>query len=172
VSKAARFDVTIAVPDVTAFVADPAHPGQATGRVRVEGLTESAGSPVDGGSFHLFLASGDARERTMVYELPFHAADDRPWLLRGVKHVRGHRAIDFWRATTTLETQLTPRDGAGPAGSGRLRLGVRDVFRLMASMRPVGGGRRSSIAALWQFVRFYASTILRLYVAGKRARRS
>ena len=167
VSRAARFDVTIAVPDVPAFVDDPAHPGKATGRVRVEGLTAPTGSPVDGGSFHLFLAGADPRERTMVYELPFHDADDRPWLLRGVKHVRGHRIVDFWRTTTTLETTVSPREGAGPTGSGTLRLGVRDVIRLTVSMRPVGGVR-----ALLQFGRFYARSILRLYVAGKRARRS
>ena len=109
----------------------------------------------------------------MVYELPFYASDDRPWLLRGVKHVSGHRIVDFWRTTTTLEAVLAPRDGAGPTGAGQLRLGVRDVVRLLASMRPVRGGRRSNpVAPWWQFVRFYAGTILRLYVAGKRSLRS
>jgi len=172
-SRAVRFDVTIAVPDVSAFVDDPTHPGKATGRVRVEGLTEGVGSLVDGGSFHLFLAGGDPRERTMVYELPFQGKDDRPLLLRGVKHVRGHRIVDFWRSTTTLQAEIAPREGAGPTGSGQLRLGVGDVVRLIVSMRGVGGGRRSSpVAAWWRFVRFYAGTIIRLYVAGKRARRS
>jgi cholesterol oxidase len=173
VTRATSFDVTILVPDVPAFVADPAHPAPATGRVRVEGLTEPEGSPVDGGSFHLFLSTGDPRERTMVYELPFHASDNRPWLLRGLKHVRGHRIADFWRATTTLETRLAPREGAGATGRGTLRLGIRDVVRLIASMRPVRGGRPSdTLTAYWEFVRFYAGTIVRLYVAGKRARRS
>ena len=172
-SRPARFDVTIAVPDVPSFVLDPAHPGLATGRVLVTGLTAPGGSPVDGGSFHLFLAGGDPRERTMVYELPFHAADDRPWLLRGVKHVRGDRIVDFWRATTTLQTEVAPRDGGGPTGRGQLRLGLGDVARLIASMRAErGAGKSSAVAAYWRFVRFYAGTVLRLYVAGKRARRS
>jgi hypothetical protein len=172
VSRAARFEVTIVVPDVPAFVADAAHPGQATGRVWVKALTTPEGSPVAGGSFHLFLAAGDPLERTMVYELPFHAADDRPWSLRGVKHVRGHRILDFWRATTTLETQVAPREGPGPTATGTLRLGVRDVARLIASMRAVRGGSGSSaVGVYWLFVSFYARTVLRLYVAGKRARR-
>jgi cholesterol oxidase len=171
-SRPASFDITIAVADVPVFVADPAHPGLATGRVNVEGLTGPSGSPVEGGSFHLFLAAGDSRERTMVYELPFRAPDDRSWVLRGVKHVRGHRIVDFWRTTTTLDTQVVPADGAGAALPGQLRLGVGEVVRLIASIRTTGGGRRSDpAAALWQFVRFYAGTLLRLYVAGKRARR-
>jgi cholesterol oxidase len=170
-SRATRFDVTIAVPDVPTFVADPAHPGRVTGRVRVEGVTPADGSPVDGGSFHLFLAGDDPRERTMVYELPFHGSDDRPWLLRGVKHVRGHRILDFWRTPTTLDVHVAPRDASGTTGHGQLRLGIGDVARLIASMRAVrAGGTAAGVAAYWQFVRFYARTVLRLYVAGKRAR--
>jgi hypothetical protein len=75
--------------------------------------------------------------------------------------------IDFWRATTSLAARLEPGDDRdGAAAVGRLRISAPGVARLVGSMRPVHGR-----LALWQFIRFYARTLLRLYVAGKRARR-
>jgi cholesterol oxidase len=169
VARRAWVTIAIAVADVSAFVADPAHPGVVTGSVHVDGLTARGGARIGGGSFHLFLDEGDPAARAMRYTLPFHDADGHSWVLRGVKDVRGHRLIDFWRSTTTLATKLASSE---KAGSGQLRLGLRGVVRLVVSMRAKrGGGRASSAAAFWQFLRFYARTLLRLYVAGKRRRR-
>jgi hypothetical protein len=40
---------------------------------------------------------------------------------------------------------------------------------LIASLRPVGAGRRSDPPlALWRFVSFFAGTLLRLYLTGRR----
>jgi cholesterol oxidase len=169
--RAARFDVTIAVPDIKTFLSDPAHPGRATGRVHVEGLTDPAGAPIAGGTFHLFLDEGEPRTRVMTYSLPFHGADDRAWMLQGRKDVRGRRILDFWRATTTLQACLVQREDGDSPASGRMRIGVLDVARLLASMRGVGGGHRSDPAvALLRFDRFFLGTVLRLYLAGRRAR--
>jgi cholesterol oxidase len=166
-ARTAWVEITITVADVSSFVADPAHPGVVTGSVHVEGLTAPGGAPVEGGSFHLFLDEGEPDARAMRYTLPFHAVDGRRWVLRGVKDVRGRRMIDFWRATTSLAARLEPGDDRdGAAAVGRLRISVPGVARLVGSMRSVRGR-----LALWQFIRFYARTLLRLYVAGKRARR-
>jgi cholesterol oxidase len=166
----ARFDVTIAVPDVGTFLADPTHPGRATGQVHVAGLTGPAGARIDAGTFHLFLDEGDPRARAMTYSLPFHAADDRPWILQGRKDVRGRTPLDFWRATTNLDASLVPRDGGEEEAIGRLRIGVLNVARMVASMRGVGGARRADPAvALWKFDRLFVGTLLRLLVAGRRA---
>jgi cholesterol oxidase len=168
VVRPAWVEITIAVADVASFLADPAHPGVVTGSVHVDGLTAESGAQIGGGSFHLFLDEGDPAARAMRYELPFHDADGRHWTLRGVKDVRGRRLIDFWRSTTTLATQVVPTDADVPTASGQLRLGARDVARLIASMRAERGRR----VAYWRFLRFYARTLLRLYVAGKRRRRA
>jgi cholesterol oxidase len=171
--RTASVEITIAVADVASFVADPVHPGVVTGSVHVEGLTANGGAPVGGGSFHLFLDEGVPGARAMRYTLPFHGSDGRPWILRGVKDVRGHRLIDFWRAATTLDSRLESGDDGGLAGVGRLRISAPGVAQLVGSMRPVRGGRRlGPVLALWQFLRFYGRTLLRLYVAGKRGRRS
>ena len=171
VARTAWVEITIAVADVASFVADPAHPGVVAGSVHVEGLTATGGARVGGGSFHLFLDEGAPGARAMRYTLPFHGADGRAWVLRGMKDVRGHRMIDFWRATTTLAARLESGDDDRPAGVGRLRISALGVAQLVGSMRPVRGGRRRGpVLALWQFVRFYARTLLRLYIAGKRGR--
>jgi cholesterol oxidase len=164
-----RASMTISVPDVSSFAADPEHPGAATGTVHVEGLTGPAGAPVEVGSFQLFVDEGDPRARAMRYSLPFCASDGRRWVLRGAKDVRGRRIIDFWRATTTLDARVEPTDGEGAASVGRLQLGPPAVARLLASIRPVRGGRRSDPAvALARFVTFFSGTLVRLYVVGRR----
>jgi cholesterol oxidase len=167
---AVRFEVTISVPDVASFVADPEHPGAATGTVHVDGLTAPGGAPIEGGSFHLLVEDGNPRSRAMTYALPFSAADGGRWLLRGAKDVRGRRMLDFWRATTTLSARLEHTEGDGVTAVGRMRLGPLAVARLIASIRPVRGGRASdSVAAVARFVAFFAATLGRLYVAGRRA---
>jgi cholesterol oxidase len=171
IPKDARFDIAITISDVKSFVADPAHPGRVTGRIEVEGLTEFSGATVESGTFHLFIEGSHPRERLMAYALPFRSPDGSLHELRGLKHVSGHRVIDFWRATTTLEAELEPRAGRGVT-AGRLSLGVFDVARLIASMRSVRGSSRSDpLTAMWQFVRFYAATVIKLYFAGRKARR-
>jgi cholesterol oxidase len=171
--RAAGFTVAISVPDVPAFVAESSHAGNATGAVEVAGLTGQGGAPIEGGTFHLFLDRGDAAAREMTYTLPFHDANGRRWTLRGVKDVRGHGVLDFWRTTTTLRVRLEPDDAGVAAADGRLQLGVRQVARLIASMRPVGAGRRSDLPfTAWRFVRFFGGTIARLYIAGRKERRA
>jgi cholesterol oxidase len=168
--RPASFEVTISVPDVSSFVADPAHPGAATGTVHVDGLTARAGAQIEAGAFHLFVEDGDPRARTMSYVLPFSGSDGRRWVLRGAKDVRGRRILDFWRATTTLAARLEPGDGDGATATGRMGLGPPAVARLIASIRPVRGTRRSDPAlALAQFVVFFAGTLARLYLAGRRS---
>jgi cholesterol oxidase len=168
--RSASFSVAISVPDVSSFVADPAHPGAASGTVHVDGLTDRAGAQIEAGAFHLFVEDGDPRARTMTYALPFCGSDGRRWVLHGTKDVRGRRILDFWRATTTLAAGLEAVEGDGATASGRLSLGPPAVARLVASIRPVRGTRRSDpVLALARFVMFFAGTLTRLYVAGRRS---
>jgi cholesterol oxidase len=167
--RTARFAIAVGVPDVKVFLADAAHPARVAGRVHVEGLTKAPGAPIEGGTFHLLVDEGEPRARTMWYSLPFHSSDGRPWLLRGRKDVHGRTIRDFWRATTILEARLEARDDQGQRASGTLRIGPLEVGRLLASLRPVGAPRpRYSALALWRFVRFFARTLIRLYLVGRK----
>jgi cholesterol oxidase len=170
-TRHAWVEITITVADVASFVADPAHPGVVTGSIHVDGLTGPGGEPVEAGTFHLFLDEGDPKARAMRYTLPFHTADGRRWVLSGVKDVRGRSIVDFWRATTTLDARLDPAEGDAVA-RGRLRITAPGVVQLIGSLRLVrGGARHDAVLALWRFVRFYAGTVLRLFIAGRRAPR-
>jgi cholesterol oxidase len=163
------FEVTISVPDVSSFLADATHPGAASGTVHVEGLTGSAGAPIETGSFQLFVDEGDPRARTMRYVLPFCASDGSRWVLRGAKDVRGRKVAHFWRATTTLAARVEPTEGDGATGTGRMHLGPLAVARLVASIRPVRGSRRSDPAVAGaRFIAFFAGTLARLYASGRR----
>ena len=98
------------------------------------------------------------------------AGDGRTWTLRGVKDVRARRLLDLWPATTRLAVQVEPQEGDDAPLVGELRLGVPAVARMLASMRPVPAARRSDGAvALARFLGFFAGTLARLYVAGRRA---
>jgi cholesterol oxidase len=168
-ARSAGFAITVTVADVASFISDPAHPGRVSGHIHVDGLTEGEGAPVEGGTFHLFVDEGDPVARTMSYELPFQAADGRLWLLRGRKDVRGRTILDFWRATTNLQAQFERTDDEASRVDGHLRIGVVDVARMLASLRAARGSRRSDpIVALGRFGRFFAGTLVRLYVAGRR----
>jgi len=170
-ARPASVEITITVANIASFVDDPEHPGVVTGLVHIEGLTAPEGARIGGGSFHLFVEEGDPSARTMRYALPFHASDGRPYVLSGVKDVRGRRISDFWRATTTLAARLETSDHA-TAGIGRLRIKTTGVAGLISSMRFVPGGRKGDLpAAFWRFVRFYVATLLELYAAGNRGRR-
>ena len=137
--------------------------------MHVEGLTGSAGAPIETGSFQLFVDNDEPRARAMRYVLPFCASDGTRWVLRGAKDVRGRKIADFWRATTTLATCIEPTEGHGATATGWMHLGPLAVARLAASIRPVRGSRRSDPAVAGaRFIAFFAGTLARLYVAGRR----
>jgi hypothetical protein len=105
----------------------------------------------------------------MWYSLPFHGSDGRAWVLRGRKDVHGRTIRDFSRATTTLAARLEPAEDQERQAAGTLRIGPIEVGRMLASLRPVGGVRgRDAPLAMWRFVRFFARTLIRLYLAGRK----
>ena len=82
-----EFTLTIAMANLDQFLADAEHPGIANGTVRVDGFTDPAGAPVSNGLFNLFVETGRAYDRRMLYSLPFVGADGQPYLLDGFKQV-------------------------------------------------------------------------------------
>jgi hypothetical protein len=92
----------VRVPDVDAFVADPAHGGELSGTVELTGWAEKpAGTR---GVFNLFKPGGEPSLRLMVYELAFQRAG-ADFYLAGQKVIRDD-IFDMWRQTTTLFTRL------------------------------------------------------------------
>lgn len=129
----AQFWVTVRIPDLDGFLADPEHAASMTGRLTVAALGRV---PVQEGRICLFVRQG--RERRLRYALPF-AVNGVRYLLRGEKHIRGPRS-QLWRQMTTLYAELARLDeGPGEVLSrGVLRIGAGQVLRQALSFRPVG----------------------------------
>lgn len=162
--QALAMHAVIRIDDVAAFVRNPDHKGGLSGRLDFAPFGKSI--PADSGVFGLFTPSGDPSLTYMVYELGFRHAG-ASYYLAGKKHVRIGPVWRLWRETTTLYCELHAGDDATGAviGSGTLRLGAWQLFKLLCSLRAIHArGLWKSAAAIWQFFAFFSAELLRTYV--------
>ena len=162
-----EFTLTIATPNLDVFLADGEHPGIANGTVRVDGFTGVAGVPVRDGLFNLFVETGRAYDRRMLYALPFVGADGQPYLLDGFKQVHDDGRFDVWGATSTLYTVI--RAGHDRAGSvlacGILHILVADFMQQLGTFTVSGTDDPArKAAALAQFGHMFMGTLWEVFV--------
>ncbi len=162
-----EFTLTIAMPNLDVFLADAEHPGIANGTLRVDGFTGAAGVPVRDGLFNLFVETGRAYDRRMLYALPFVGAEGQPYLLDGFKQVRDDGRFDVWGATSTLYTVI--RAGHDRAGSvlacGILHILVADFMQQLGTFTVSGTDDPArKAAALAQFGRMFMGTLWGVFV--------
>jgi hypothetical protein len=114
----------------------------------------------------LFSPSGDPTLTYMVYELGFRH-QGKSYYLAGKKHVHTGAPWQLWGETTTLYTLLHEGTAAdGPViGAGVLRLGVPDLFKLLATLHATNAPRSGrAAAAVWRFFKFFAAELIRTYL--------
>jgi cholesterol oxidase len=162
-----EFTLTIAMPNLDVFLADPEHPGIASGTVRVDGFTGPAGVPVSDGLFNLFVETGRPYDRRMLYALPFVGGDGQPYLLDGFKVVHDDGRFDVWGATSTLYTVI--RAGHARAGSalacGVLHILVTDFMQQLGTFTVSGTDDPArKAAALAQFGHMFMGTLWDVFV--------
>jgi cholesterol oxidase len=162
-----EFTLTITMPNLDQFLADPEHPGTANGTVRVDGFTGPAGVPVSNGIFNLFVETGRMYDRRMLYALPFTGADGQPYLLDGFKQVRDDGRFDVWGATSTLYTVI--RAGHDRTGQvlacGILHILVADFMQQLGTFTVSGTDdpvRKAAVLA--QFGRMFMGTLWDVFV--------
>lgn len=147
--RSARFSVTVRIPDLDGFMADPEHEASMTGRLAVAGLGTAR---VADGRIHLFCTRGE--EKRLLYYLPFQKGTDS-YLLWGEKRLHRPGGLDAWRQMTTLYAELV-RKGVPEAdevvGRGVLRIGPGQVARQALSFRPEGTS--NPLRAVSDYVRF------------------
>jgi cholesterol oxidase len=177
VPRPASVVLTVTIPDLDAFLADPLHTATVSGRVYLGALTGADGAAVRGGALHLLTCTGTGR-RTMAYLLPFTGADGRRWALRGSKAVWHRRGLmpgwDVWRATTTLYAAVIPLHDPSPAGpgagtepTGTLRLTFPDFVRELRTIRATGTGTTAeALGTLLRFLAFFLDSLRRAFVPG------
>ncbi|MEV4900599.1 GMC family oxidoreductase [Citricoccus sp. NPDC055426] len=97
------FELTITTEDVDRFVADPAHPGVATGYLTADLL--GGRCEVGRGWFNLFVRQDEAG-KLMLYRLFLTSPGGVALTFVGYKDVHDGPGLDVWQDTTTLYVQV------------------------------------------------------------------
>lgn len=152
--QAARFWVTVSIPDLDAFLDDPEHVAPMTGRLTVAGV---GSAHVTEGRIHLFCKrNGQTR---LLYHLPF-TIGEQPYLLRGEKKLHRATGLEAWRQMTTLFAELLngdAMDGEKPLRRGIMRIGPGQVALQMLSFRSTEAGNpAAAVRNITRFLRFSA----------------
>ncbi|MFP2925992.1 patatin-like phospholipase family protein [Pyxidicoccus sp. 3LG] len=159
---------TISVDDMDAFVRDANHAARLVAHVDFPPFGKDL--PVKQGSFNLFRPGDDERTRIMAYGLRFESGG-KEYYLSGTKTIRDDAGPDLWRDTTRLYSRLHEGpDEKGPVvGAGMLTLGVRELLKLISSMR---SGRQGAegVGAIARFGRLFLGTLWELYAPRARSR--
>lgn len=167
------FHLTIAAPDVTRFVQDPSHEGTAVGYVRCAAL--GGDRPVLKGVFNLFVDTGTAATRRMLYRLFFEDAEGRPVTLTGFKQVHDDPGgPEIWKDTSTLFTRILrghveARDEASAEvlAAGIINIHRMDFLRQMTTMRVEGPTLADRAKAAADFGKLFLGSLWEVY--GKHA---
>ncbi|HEX5750754.1 MAG TPA: hypothetical protein VFZ09_31300 [Archangium sp.] len=149
---------TIRIDSLEDFLLDPEHVAWLGGHLSFPPLSKYL--PIHEGHFQLFSPSDDPLMRLMHYDARFEH-EERTYFLSGTKFLRDDPGPDLWMDTTRLLTTLHEgHDERGPVvAAGVLSVGVRELLRLMASMRSPGSGPQ----ALVRFGRFFLGNLWELY---------
>jgi hypothetical protein len=156
--------VTLKIPSVTRFVADPQHTGMLDGTITFDGIGSNA--PVVSGWFKLFAPSSDLDLKLMIYRMTF-GGDAGVYTLHGEKHVRRGSILRAWRDTTTLRCRVhRGADDTGPVcAAGTLHITLPGFARQLLSFRTLHGGTlRTRARALGGFFGFFARELRQSYL--------
>ena len=158
---------TITIDDMDAFIRDEAHAARLVAHVQYRPLGDDL--PVRDGSFNLFRSTDDPGTKIMSYGLRFQA-HGKDYYLEGTKTLHDDPGPDLWRDTTRLYCHLHEgTDARGPVvGSGILVLGMRELVRLVTSMRSSRQGTEG-VEMVARFGRLFLGALWDLYAPKARA---
>jgi cholesterol oxidase len=158
------FHLTIAVDDLSSFLADPMHEtDDVVGWIEF-GAIGSGRLPVQRGIFNLFSPGLAPGRTTMRYRLWFADDAGRPLTLVGFKDVGDDPGFDVWHDTTSLATRILDGhvdkgadDGAHVRAQGILVIKPLDFAKQLTTFRGrLGGLLRFGgmfVGALWRTYR-------------------
>ena len=152
------------IDDMQHFVDEPNHQGRLSGSVDFSPMGQ--GMMAHTGVFNLFYLDAQPDTKLMVYELGF-THQGQEYYLAGKKEVRDDPGFDLWTDTTTLFTQLHQgTDKNGPVvGAGILRLGVRDLLKLISTVTVINAQSTTDKAAtIAKFGQFFMGELWDSYV--------
>ncbi|HJQ67501.1 MAG TPA: hypothetical protein VKA70_00905 [Blastocatellia bacterium] len=162
------FHLTITIEDVDRFVAEPRHEGRADGFIRCDKL--GGERPVEGGIFNLFVDSGEARRKLMLYRLFFLDDKGEPYTMSGFKDIKDDQGFDpneMWKDTTTLYTRILrgrvsaeEEAGAEVVAAGIIIILRADFAKQLTTFRAEGPHK---VAAMAKFNKLFMGSLREVY---------
>ena len=170
------FHLTIEMPDMDRFVADPDRTAIASGWV---GCQELGGRlQVERGTFNLFVEGERPGEKRMLYRLHFADGVGHPLTLSGYKVIHDDPGIDLWPDTSTLYTKVLrghvepeEEEEAELVASGILRIRKLDFVRQLTTFRGSGPTRLAGLRGLARFTMLFAGELRKIYLSPRKFKR-
>jgi hypothetical protein len=129
-----RFEATMLMEDIAAYVRDPEHRAKMSGSFHWEPVGEAE---MREGEFQLYVKNPQTGIREMRYRFTFDGPGGEPLTFRGVKWMRPKGRINTWSPSTTLYSRVDRADRT-TAWCGILTIGMKETLKLFRSVRPVG----------------------------------
>jgi hypothetical protein len=162
---------TVTITNLPAFLTDPNHRGQWSAEVAIPVWGRHIRS-ADHGDFRLFqraIPADGKPVREMVYDTSI-APGEHTYLMRGRKTIQPGPPWRCWPATTTLYVWFFELDRPEQVvAAGILHLTPLGFLRQLSTMRITGDLTSSAkLRQLWLFVKFFAGSLIRTYILGRR----
>ncbi|WP_225413514.1 hypothetical protein [Stigmatella hybrida] len=156
------FHATIRIDDMEAFIRDPQHEAHLAAHVSYPPFGDNL--PVKRGRFNLFKSGDSPDTRLMTYGMAFEH-QGREYYLAGTKTIHDDPGSDLWHDTTRLYCRLHEGpDERGPTvGAGVLKLGLRELLKLVSSMRSSREGP-AGLQAVMNFGQFFLGALWEVYL--------
>jgi predicted acylesterase/phospholipase RssA len=162
------FRLTITVPSVDRFMADPSHEARAEGVVRCDALGGELA--VESGIWSCFVDHGDPARKHMLYRLYFQDGEGRPRTLSGFKDIKDDPGRDLFSDTTTLYVTLleghvgaSEEAGAVIVGAGIIRIHLIDFMKQLTTFEATGPSIAARASAIPRFGRFFFGKLWDVY---------
>ena len=147
-----RFDVQIAISDLSRFVEVGEHKAELSGTISCDLLGGTFS--ISDGTFNLLSVSAETGIRQMVYSFKFKDVENRPYNLYGHKEIHDNSGkIDLLEDMTRLFVVIySGEDKQAPIyGAGEMYFKLKDGPAMISSMKVTGA------ATLWQKVAAYSA---------------
>lgn len=156
-------DLDVAIGDVAAFVADPAHVAVVNGTVSCAALGGQLA--IRDGRLSLLADAAGAlsTSKHMTYDLRLTDAHGRRLRLHGVKRLERGARSSLWADTTTLTTEIRDEATGAVVAAGRARISVPGFLRELTTFRAAAPTGRGRAAALGRFGYFFADQLGQVY---------
>jgi predicted acylesterase/phospholipase RssA len=156
---ALRLDVFI--DDLDEFLTLPEHRARLQGSIECDRL--GGKRPVELGTLHFLVDSGDPTQKQIDYEISFRDEHGAAVLLTASRNLTDQSGSGAWQEVSTAFTKLTRTDGGETVAAGIVRSSWLHDVEKIASIRVDASGVAAHAHALARFGAFYLGRLWDVY---------